>query len=206
MTPAQQDMLTPDPMITMSTGELEYFLLFAIAVAGKNAVTTEKAVKRFLALETADNGTPFMRVRKMLRRRTLLRNLRRARLGRYGVLRRAYEEVVRAKLDLRTCTVANLEDIHGVGPKTSRFFILHSRPGERLAVLDTHILKYLASSYPMLSIPRSTPSGRRYLQLEKLWLQECDTYRLTPAEMDSMVWRYYVEKQKGQPLDDRRRS
>jgi hypothetical protein len=197
-------MRTPDPMIAMSTGELEYFLLFAIAVAGKNAVTTEKAVKRFLALETANNGTPFMRVREMLRRRMLLRNLQRARLGRYGVLRRAYEEAVLADLDLRTCTVAELETLHGVGPKTSRFFVLHSRPGERLAVLDTHILKYLKSAYPTLSIPRSTPSGRRYLRVEELWLQECDAQKLTPAEMDSQVWRYFAEKQKGQPLDDRR--
>jgi thermostable 8-oxoguanine DNA glycosylase len=68
-------------------------------------------------------------------------------------------------LDLRTCTIADLEAIKGIGPKTSRFFMLHSRPDQELIVLDIHILRYLKRRFRM-KVPKSTPSGKRYLAIE----------------------------------------
>jgi thermostable 8-oxoguanine DNA glycosylase len=68
-------------------------------------------------------------------------------------------------LDLHTCTIADLEAIKGIGPKTSRFFMLHSRPDQELIVLDIHILRYLKRRFRM-KVPKSTPSGKRYLAIE----------------------------------------
>lgn len=69
-------------------------------------------------------------------------------------------------IDLHTCTVEDLEKVKGIGPKTSRFFLMSSRPNVRYAALDTHLLKFLRDS-GVKNVPKSTPSGKKYLTLEQ---------------------------------------
>jgi thermostable 8-oxoguanine DNA glycosylase len=76
--------------------------------------------------------------------------------------------------------------IHGIGPKTSRFFILWTRPHERYAALDVHILRWLRGLGH--NAPRSTPNGRKYGELEKIFLSEADKRGLSPGELDAQVW------------------
>lgn len=187
--------------------ELEEFLLFSIMVAGKTAKTTQKALARFLG--EPDHRTPIGKVYSWIMDGSLEQRLKDARTGNYTKLIKAFKELFPAIIGwvwdrrgvgstttefihpFRTVTIEELESIHGIGPKTSRFFILHSREGERLAVLDTHILKWLAKEHPDLKIPKSTPSGTQYKTLEQVFLADCDRLRRTPAELDLEIWLEY---------------
>jgi thermostable 8-oxoguanine DNA glycosylase len=118
------------------------------------------------------------------------RLLRRHKTGQYARIERAIRESLDLPLD--TCTVNQLTAIHGIGGKTARFFLLHSRRTACYAVIDTHILKYLrAKGY---SAPMSTPStNNQYEILECLWLNEInrDFPDMTAAEADLAIWRQY---------------
>lgn len=93
-------------------------------------------------------------------------------------------------LDLKTSGIERLEKIHGVGPKTSRFFILHTRKNAKVACLDTHILKYLGSLGHQ--VPRHTPQSKtRYKELENIFLDKADELKMTPAELDIQIWKQY---------------
>lgn len=184
------DIKSPDSRQNFSTGELEQFLLFAVAVTGKTAKIVERQMAVFLSLEQ-DASTPFDKVSCMLRKRRLRANLKRAKLGQYTKLCKSYRQIVSTRLDLRTCTVEELEAIHGIGAKTSRFFILHTRPNQRLAVLDTHILKYLRLVYDEEVAPQSTPAGKAYAYWETKFLRCADDLGMSPAELDSQLWTWY---------------
>lgn len=95
-------------------------------------------------------------------------------------------------LNLKTCTVADLEAIYGIGMKTARYFILHTRKNARVACLDTHILSWL-SYYTGYKVPKQTPTKTKYLELEKVFLNICDTMQMTPADLDLKIW----NKQRG---------
>jgi hypothetical protein len=82
------------------------------------------------------------------------------------------------------------EQLHGVGRKTSRFFLIHSQQDAMYGVLDTHVLKWLKRVYRTTAI--STPSSYKdYKLLEGLFLGECMKWQKTCADMDSMIWNSY---------------
>jgi thermostable 8-oxoguanine DNA glycosylase len=95
--------------------------------------------------------------------------------------------------DLGTVSTSNLEMVKGIGPKTSRFFILHSRANSRVAALDTHILKGLRRALPAsIKVPLATPSSKaEYHRLENHFLHICDQMGRSPAEVDLEWWREY---------------
>lgn len=173
--------------------ELEALFVFCVCVAGKKASMISRMVAEFLG-DCAYRGSPFARIRGMLRDGTLDENLRRAHLGKYKLLHRCFVEATApGALDLKTATVEQLEAIHGWGNKTSRFFILHSRRGARVAVIDTHMLKYLrAIGTPR--VPAVIPSGKDYLRLEKVILAEAERLGLNEADFDLQVWTWYTGK------------
>ena len=82
-----------------------------------------------------------------------------------------------------------LEEIHGIGPKTSRFFIMWTRPGANYAALDTHILKWLALRGH--KVPKSTPSGKKYKEIEKIFLREAAELGMSPQELDTIIWKSF---------------
>lgn len=176
-----------------SNGELEELLLFSIAVAGKTANTIAYQLEAFLALERR-GITPFAKVRNMVQDGILLQNLKKAKLGKYSLLKQAYKELAFANIDLKKCSVKDLERFTGIGPKTSRFFILHTRPRANVAVLDTHILKWMSKMWPEVSIPKSTPSQKKYLVLEQKFLQYCNESQVDPATLDLEIWTAYSRK------------
>ena len=142
-----------------SDAELQSFLIFAVAVAGKNADSVAPKVNRMLA---DWNTEPFTFLRTY--RRDIDTIMRDWKMGPYDQrMIPAMNGII--DLDLRSCTIADLEAIKGIGPKTSRFFMLHSRPDQELIVLDIHILRYLKRRFRM-KVPKSTPSGKRYLAIE----------------------------------------
>jgi thermostable 8-oxoguanine DNA glycosylase len=70
--------------------------------------------------------------------------------------------------------------------------VLHSRPDQQIAVLDTHILKWLREQG--YNVPKATPPKARYTIIEKDFLTECDKAGKTPAELDLEIWKSYSQQ------------
>lgn len=180
-------MINPDAVTNYhrTISELEEWLLFSIIVAGKTAHLWAPRLDRFLSLSPA--ASPFASVRQMIEQNTLRANLETARLGNYSDTERSFRELMKANLDLRTCTVEELGAIHKIGSKTGRMFLLHSREGFRGAVLDVHTLRDLGEKLG-IKVPKDTPPPKRYAELERLWLDFCDQQGHNLADYDLTNW------------------
>lgn len=176
--------------------ELLEFFLFSIFVAGKNAETTYKVLDRFLE---GDNTKIYERLRAWQDDDTLVLRLRKSRTGKYRLLKAAIEWLATCPEDdlifwLRHCSTDQLEECPGVGPKTSRFFVLYTRKDAEVAVLDTHILKFLRDHG--IDAPKSTPpAGKRYALLEQEYLKLAKLLAplegKTLPEFDLALWNEY---------------
>jgi thermostable 8-oxoguanine DNA glycosylase len=173
-----------------SEAELQWRLVYSVIVAGKSAAFAEKAMRRLFPKQDTDAPFDSIRLSILPDRYGLLDNrLRAARTGNYRKLNRCLRELVTANLDLSTCEPFELEAIHGIGPKTSRFFILWTRPEALYAALDTHILKWLR--YLGHDAPMATPSSPAlYAKLEKIMLAEAAARQMTPRELDATIWEW----------------
>lgn len=182
-----------------TTRELEELALFCLAVAGKNAITTSKQLDRFLHYASAfakPSASPFEAVRKMDEVEEVAEVMREHGFGCWRVKSQGFVQLAKSSLNLRTCGVQDLERIHGIGMKTSRFFILHTRLNAQVACLDTHILQWLAY-YTGYDVPKSTPAKTKYLELEKLFLELAKLMKISPADLDLKIWR----RQRGSDKD-----
>jgi len=183
-------MLTIDPKnitkFDRSQEELEFFWLFCILVAGKNA---DWASLKLLDLfrNKPEDQTPFEFLKTHL---VDLNNILVAnKVGQYRRIQKAIEQSL--EIDLRTASVEDLMEIHGVGPKTARFFILHTRRDAECAVLDTHILKWMRSLVdPIFEVPASTPPTNKYQTLEFVAIKLMKTHfpNISLAEADLLIW------------------
>jgi hypothetical protein len=140
--------------------ELEEFLLFCVVVAGKNADQQAAKLERFLG-----GRKPFAYIRSS-RAATLDAALREVRLGKYSLLGRSFRDLAHSGIDLAACTWEDLTGFPGIGIKTSKFFVLHSRPGQMHGVLDTHVLAWMREHWApagpgRLEVPRHSPQDPR---------------------------------------------
>ena len=166
--------------------QLQAFWIFCILVAGKNSDTTARLVAKLLK----DRGdmTPFEFI-KSLKLSELHNYLKAHKTGQYDRIRKAL--YFSAKLDLRTCTREDLLDVYGVGPKTARFFLLHTRKFCDEVVLDTHILRWMREKCGIKEAPKNTPQNpEKYAQYAGLcrYLMEQHYPGLTLAQADLMIW------------------
>lgn len=165
--------------------ELEAFAMFAVIVAGKRSSVRASKLALFLAPSPADMS-PLGYVRFLRERGRLRYMAQKNKLGQYGRIVPAFQSLSEIPC-LRSVSLGELENIHGIGPKTARFFLLHSRSGMRHAVLDTHILSWMREQG--FDAPRVTPNGRRYAELEQAFLRLCDEKGIGPADFDLEVWK-----------------
>lgn len=164
---------------------LQHKLVYAMVVAGKSARFANAACNRFFRALPVGT-TPLAWIHAMAEGE-LASRLREARTGKYEKLTQGLQELADANLDLRKCKPADLERIHGIGPKTSRFWIMWTRPDAQYATLDVHILRWLREQGH--DAPKQTPSSRKaYARLEKTFLTEADKRGKTPRELDSEIW------------------
>jgi hypothetical protein len=131
-----------------TAAELEEFLLFCIVVAGKNADQQSRKLERFLG-----GRRPFAHIRASDREGRLEARLREVKLGKYSLLGRSFRALAASGADLSTITWEALTAFPGIGIKTAKFFVLHSRPTQMHGVLDTHVLGWMGEHW--------APAGRR---------------------------------------------
>lgn len=165
--------------------DLQWRLIYAIIVAGKSAKFTESVMGKFDAHRQQHDPFDFIKI--LIDEDNLGFVLRDIRCGNYRKIDRALRELVAAELNLETCEPVDLEKIHGIGPKTSRFFILWTRPDAHYAALDVHVLRWLKNHG--YNAPPTTPSSpAKYAELEQAFLTEARIYGLTPRQLDSQIW------------------
>lgn len=168
-----------------SVNDLQAFWLFCMLVAGKIAYIQAKKLANFLRYADILDLSPFKYI-ELRQYKFLEDDLRAEGLGQYTRIKRCFIESL--SLDLQTCTVTDLEKIYGVGPKTARLFLLHSRPDQEFAAIDTHILKWMRDELG-LSVPKNTPSNPiLYRKLEEHYLKYCTDNSLSPADFDLQIW------------------
>lgn len=173
---------------------LQAAALFTVLVAGKQALPTANSLHKLLRSSQRQLNTkaryPF-RLLEPFSISQLREEIRSVGIGCYNHKAISVHELVHSDLDLRKCTVEDLEAIYGIGPKTARFFLLHTRPNQQIAVLDTHILRHLRDLGHM-SVPTSTPgSSKRYREIEQLALRAARRVGMSPADWDLHVWNVY---------------
>lgn len=174
--------------------DLQLFWLFCISVAGKTAVQQAKALEAFLSKgreEFPGFVTPFQIVSVMDTSGVLLDRIKESRLGQFTKLERAFRESLGK--DLAKVTASELETIHGVGAKTSRYFLLHTRKDQRIACLDTHVIRHMRD-LGLTTQKVTPPAGPKYRALEEEFLKLADASGMSVADFDLMIWNKYARK------------
>jgi thermostable 8-oxoguanine DNA glycosylase len=168
--------------------ELQEFLLFCVCVAGKSSEQQARKLEIFLAGHCGIGGMlPFAMIRMYGYTGTFC-NLELTKMGQYKRITKAFCAIAEANLDLKTCTVEDLEKIPGVGLKTSRFFLTHSRPNQCYAILDTHILTHMRNDLA-IPTPKTTPTNpKKYYDLESKLLEVVRASGKSYADYDLEVW------------------
>ena len=187
-------MTTIDPMnitdYNRGERELQTFWLFCISVAGKNSDVAAKAVDKILRQVPGDT-LPFDYFYEY---QGMVHNiLVTSAVGQYTRIEKAILETAtmihERGTNLRTCSLNDLMSIFGVGPKTARFFLVHTRKNAQHVVLDTHILSWLRKHHA--TEETKTPQTRaKYENLEQVALGLYSHYfpGMTVAQVDLLIW------------------
>lgn len=172
--------------------DLQWRLVYSIFVANKTAEFADNKTLDFIGICDPEY-LPFDYIKVL--GDSLERILREVGCGQYRRTVPAIKGIV--DLDLRTCTVDDLEAIHGIGMKTSRFYLMWIGRGDDIAALDVHVLRWLKGlGY---NVPKNTPSSKKqYRKIEKWFLHEARKRNMTPRELDWAVWDAGKRKEKSQ--------
>ena len=179
--------------------ELEEFILFCIVVAGKTAYIQARKLDEFLLsvkarLMMPEQVSPFQIIKSAEQHGILFEEIKKAKLGQYKKINSAFKYISEKEYNLVRMTPKILEEIPGVGMKTSRFFLLHSDIfyKDKIAILDTHILKFIKENIDERA-PKSTPViPITYKYWEDIFLHWCETNNKNVAEFDLEVWKSYA--------------
>jgi len=172
--------------VDQQKSELQAKLIYALIVAGKSAKFADEKTRALLGHRRCDE-LPFDTILRLRMEGRLWDVLKAARTGNYRKMERALQYLSDSDLELTTCTPQQLEFIPGVGPKTSRFFILWTRPDAECAALDVHILRWLRTLGYLA--PFATPQdSETYGRWERVFLKEAQERGMKPAKLDAQVW------------------
>jgi thermostable 8-oxoguanine DNA glycosylase len=183
--------------------ELEEFLLFCIVVAGKTAYIQAQKLQDFLSsvntrLMMPENISPFQTIKSADQHGILFEEIKKAKLGQYKKIYSGFKYISEREYNLNRMTPKILEEIPGVGMKTSRFFLLHSDRfyKDKIAILDTHILKFIKENIDDRA-PKSTPViPLTYRFWEDMFLNWCNENKRDMAELDLEIWKSYARTAK----------
>lgn len=173
-----------------SEEELQLLWLFSIFVAGRHANFAVDVLAKFL--HRRGELLPFDYIKGELEwSDDALHNLLVVnRVGQYTRIERAIKESL--NLDLKTATLEELKSVYGVGNKTARMFLLHSRRDKRYAVLDVHILRWLREELSWTKAPYKTPSNdAEYEYWENVFLSMAQLHfpGIPLADVDLLLWK-----------------
>ncbi|AKG53114.1 N-glycosylase/DNA lyas-like protein [Dehalogenimonas sp. WBC-2] len=76
----------------------------------------------------------------------------------------------------------------GIGPKQASLFLRNIGYSHSLAIIDSHILKFLQIKGLVSNISKSPKDKRQYLQMEKTFVKYSQTVGIRPAHLDLAIW------------------
>ncbi len=168
--------------------ELEELLLNAITFAGKNA---RQQARKMHDLFSKEERGPFESIRNWKKKDMLNQKLKEVRIGKYTLLERSFTELAHSGINLSACSVEELEKFPGIGAKTARLFVLHSRRGQEYAVIDTHMLNEMRAL--KMTALRATPAGKKYAELELKLIKHLKKSGVENfAKYDLSIWKKYA--------------
>lgn len=185
--------IDPDNCTCFSLDEygLELHILFWIFAAGKNGHTAAKCLRNILEeynKKTNLDG-PFEIFRTI---DNLPLELKRFGVGCFNNKSKTIKDLLSKNLDLANCSLDDLESVWGLGPKSVRCFLIHTRKNQQLAGLDRHVLRHLSDlGY---KVPKSTPNKKQYLEIEKIFIELAKSMGKTISELDLEIWTKYRRK------------
>jgi thermostable 8-oxoguanine DNA glycosylase len=176
----------------MNDYELQEMAIFWVCVAGKTAMTIARCLDNLLEELDAKDKSPFDVIADIPTEKLAIK-LKDNGIGCYTLKARAIKELATSNLNLRECSIDDLETIYGIGMKTSRCFVIHSRADAQCAGLDVHVLKFLKEKGH--DVPKGTPgSKKKYIELEQIFLEYARKAGKTIAEFDLQIWNKYSRK------------
>lgn len=186
-----------------SKHRLEEIILFSLLAANNNAVTAAKGLVKFLTKLRGDIGAnkrtgPFDTIKRWSEKQhgarpAVSRVLRNSGIGKFNRKAIGVIDLVYKGLDLHTCCQADLETVYNIGFKTSRFFILHTRPEANTVdnvALDTHMMSCLQDKGH--DVPDNTPgTEKEYKRAAKLFFNHAKKSGKSLADFDLEIWLNY---------------
>ena len=172
--------------------ELEEFILFCINVAGKKSAIEAPKLEVFIerAKNITKESTPFNCIRKLIKLGRLNEIMHWAKLSPYAQRYNSYVAVAKIK-DLQTVTLNRLLQVPGIGLKTARFFLSHSREDFDEPMLDTHILRFLRDQ-GYTDAPKSTPSNENtYHYFANIFKNIARQLGKSVTDLDLEIWKQY---------------
>ena len=175
--------------------QLQEMILFWVCAAGKNGITSARCLDKLLNScqhAVSKNYTPFQTIEFIAKNKNLASEMQKCGIGCFNNKSKTFISLIQSNLDLKKCSVSELEAIPGIGPKTARCFLIHTRKNQNYAGLDTHVLKFLRDKGHV--VPKSTPVGKKYLELEQIFLRYAQISGKSVSEFDLEIWNYYRAK------------
>ena len=172
--------------------ELQEFLLFCINVAGKKSSIESPKLEVFIqrAKDITKETSPFNCIKKLIQLGSLQEIMHWAKLSPYKQRYNSYVDAVKLG-DLQTVTLNRLLQVAGIGLKTARFFLSHSREDFDEPMLDTHILQFLRDN-GYKGAPKSTPSNlgvyNYYANIFKMFARVSGK---SVTDLDLEIWKQY---------------
>ena len=172
--------------------ELQEFLLFCINVAGKKSSIEAPKLEIFIqrAKDITKETSPFNCIKKLIKLGRLQEIMHWAKLSPYKQRYNSYVDAVKLG-DLQTVTLNRLLQVPGIGLKTARFFLSHSREDFDEPMLDTHILQFLRDN-GYKGAPKSTPSNvgvyNYYANIFKMFARVSGK---SVTDLDLEIWKQY---------------
>ena len=175
-------MIDPKRLIkpTDAYWQKQEFLLFCILSVGKNSDVAAAKLELLLSGKGRWEA-PF----EYLLGQNIPELIIQAKTGQYQRVAAAILQAI--EVNVETVTLEQLQAIHGIGPKTARFFLVHAQ-GKEHAVLDTHILRWMRDIFP--DVPKATPTAQTYSKWEKLCLvmMKAEFPDHTALTADLLIW------------------
>lgn len=146
--------------------QLEEFYIFCISLDNKNHNIHNTTVKKFLTPAYQKQLTPFEYIEFLYLKGMLQSLVRDARLGKY---KRISEILIKSlNINLKRCSVEQLERIPSITPYTARLFITNTQHSDHI-LLNLEILNDLYEHGLIDYKPKAVPDlPSRYAELEKI--------------------------------------
>jgi thermostable 8-oxoguanine DNA glycosylase len=176
--------------------ELQEFILFCINVAGKKSSIEAPKLEIFIqrAKDITKETSPFNCIKKLIKLGRLNEIMHWAKLSPYAQRYNSYVAVSKIK-DLQSVSLSRLLEVAGIGLKTARFFLSHSREDFDEPMLDTHILRYLRDQGHS-DAPKSTPSNENtYLYFANIFKNIARQLGKSVTDLDLEIWKQYSKTQ-----------